>query len=124
MSNSQQEPGPPSQPAGPNPVKKFLRGPGLVVAVVTAAIVVWFAISVLTPEPVHKENPGSINYNGVAEVMDIGMTPTKCFVYIKRDTGKETKQSMAKEDCGKFRVGDMINLKNGQYVSTSSSSFK
>jgi predicted amidophosphoribosyltransferase len=104
--------------------KKFFRGPGLVVVVVTAALATWFAVSFLTPEPVHKDNPGSINYNGVAEVMDIAETQTKCFVYIKRDTGQETKQSMRKGDCRKIREGDMINIENGQYVSTASSSYK
>jgi hypothetical protein len=122
VSNYPFEPSPPAQPSGQSPVRKFFGGPGLIVVVITLAVVAWFVVGFLTPEPVHKE--GSINYNGVAEVMDIGMTPTKCFVYIKRDTGKETKQSMAKEDCRKFRVGDMINLENGQYVSTASSSYK
>jgi hypothetical protein len=121
VNHSPQEPGPFSPPAGPSTVRKFFRGPGLVVAAVAAVIVVWFAISFLTPEPVHKDNPGSINYNGVAEVMDIAETQTKCFVHIKRDTGKETKQSMRKADCRKVRVGDMINIENGQYVSTASS---
>jgi hypothetical protein len=50
--------------------------------------------------------------------MDIGETPSKCFVYIKRDTGRETKEKMAKGHCRKFRVGDMINIENGEYVST------
>lgn len=112
MNQSQQEPG---------PARKFFRGPGLVFIVVTAALAVWFANSFLTPAPVHNDNPGSINYNGVAEVMDIAETPTKCFVYIRRDTGQETKQTMRKGDCGKFREGDMINVENGQYVSTASS---
>lgn len=119
MSNYQHEPGPVSEPAGPGNVKKFFRTPGLVLVAVTMAIAVWFAISILTPEPVHtEETSGSINYNGIAEVMDIGETQSKCFVYIKRDNGRETKQPMAKGDCRKFRVGDMINIKNGQYVST------
>lgn len=119
MSNPQQEPGQPSRRSGPGPTKKFFRGPGLVVIVVAAALAVWFAISILTPEPAETESTsGSINYNGVAEVMDIGETQTKCFVYIKRDTGRETKQPMAKDACRKFRVGDMINIENGQYVST------
>lgn len=122
MNNSQQESGPFERPAGPNPAKRFFRGPGLIVIVVAAALAVWFAISFLTPEPVAKEETsGSINYNGVAEVMDIGETQTKCFVYIKRDTGRETKQPMRKGDCRKFREGDMINIENGQYVSTASS---
>ena len=75
-------------------------------------------MGILTPEPNHKENSGSINYNGVAEVMDIGETPSKCFVYIKRDTGRETKETMAKADCREFRVGDKINMENGQYAGT------
>lgn len=91
---------------------------------VVLVILGWFALSALTPEPVHKENPGSVNYNGQAEVMNIGETQTKCFVYIKRDTGRETQQTMAKESCRRFRVGDMINIENGQYVSTASSPYK
>lgn len=55
MSNYQHEPGPVSESAGPSNVKKFFRTPGLVVVAVTIAIVVWFAISILTPEPVHTE---------------------------------------------------------------------
>lgn len=121
MSNYQHEPNPPSGQSG---VQKFFRGPGLVAVAITLAIAVWFLISFLTPEPVHTERSGSVNYNGVAEVMDIAETPSKCFVYIKRDTGRETKQPMAKGDCRKFRVGDMINIENGQYVSTASSSYK
>lgn len=84
----------------------------------------WFLISFLTPEPVSNGSGSSINYSGVAEVMDVGETQTKCFVYIKRDTGKETKQSMRKDDCRKIRVGDMINVENGQYVSTVHSDYK
>lgn len=56
--------------------------------------------------------------------MDIAETQTKCFVYIKRDTGRETKQPMRKGDCRKFREGDMINIENGQHVSTAASSSK
>ncbi|ACL42189.1 hypothetical protein Achl_4238 (plasmid) [Pseudarthrobacter chlorophenolicus A6] len=85
---------------------------------VTAALAAWFAISFLTPDAAENHEPGSVNYNGVAEVMDIGETQTKCFVSIKRDTGQITKQSMRKADCRKFRTGDMINVENGQYVST------
>ena len=56
--------------------------------------------------------------------MDIGETPSKCFVYIKRDDGRETKQQMRKGDCRKFRVGDTINIENGQYVSTVQDRYK
>jgi hypothetical protein len=89
---------------------------------VALVILGWFVLSALTPEPVHTESTGSINYSGQAEVMDIGETQTKCFVYIRRDTGQETKQKMAKDACRKFRVGDLINIENGQYVSTANSS--
>lgn len=111
------EPRPSAQPAGRS-TKKSFRGPGVIIIAVALVIVAWFAMGILTPDPIHKEDSRSINYNGVAEVMDIGETPSKCVVYIRRDTGRETKQTMAKADCRKFQVGDKITMENGQYVST------
>lgn len=122
MSNYPYEPSPPAQPARQNSVQKFFRGPGLIVVVITLALVVWWLISFLTPEPVHKG--GSINYTGVAEVMDVAEGPRKCHIYIKRDTGQETRQTMARASCRKVRVGDMINIENGQYVSTVPNPYK
>jgi hypothetical protein len=117
VSSYHQEPSSSAQPAGES-AKQFLRGPQAVILALALVVVAWFAIGILTPEPLQTENSGSINYSGVAEVMEIGETPGKCSVYIKRDTGRETKQTMAKADCRKFRVGDKINMENGQYVST------
>jgi hypothetical protein len=105
-------------PSRQSAMPKFFRGPGLIAVVITAALVLWWLVSFLTPEPVHTERAGPINYYGVAEVMDVSETPRSCFIHIKRDTGQETKQKMAKADCRKVRVGEMINIENGQYVST------
>lgn len=116
MSSYTFEPSPPAQPSRQSRVQKFFRGPGLIVVVFTLAIAVWWFISFLTPEPVHEEGSGLLNYNGVAEVMDISEGPSKCHIYIKRDTGQETRQRMAKADCRKVRVGDMVNYENGRYA--------
>lgn len=124
MSNSPYEPSPPAPPSRQSAVQKFFRGPGLIVVVLTLALVVWWLISFLTPEPVHNEDSGPINYYGVAEVMEISEGPSKCHVYIKRDNGEETRQKMARADCRKFRVGDVINIENGQYVSTVANPYK
>lgn len=118
MTNHQHPPSTPAQPSQQSAVRNFFRGPGLIAVVITLAIAVWFLISFLTPEPEHKEDSGPINYFGVAEVLDISDGPSKCHVYIKRDNGEETRQKMARADCRKFRVGDTINIENGQYVST------
>lgn len=124
MNNHPHPPSPPAQPSRPKAVQKFFRGPGLIAVVMTLAIAVWFLVSFLTPEPEDNEDSGPINYYGVAEVMDISDGPSKCHVYIKRDNGEETRQKMARADCRKFRVGDVINIENGQYVSTVANPYK
>lgn len=124
MTNHPHPPDQPAQPSRPKAVQKFFRGPGLIAVVMTLAIAVWFLISFLTPEPEGNEDSGAINYYGVAEVMDISDGPSKCHVYIKRDNGEETRQKMARADCRKFRVGDVINIENGQYVSTVANPYK
>lgn len=91
--------------------------PAFFVIVAILAIGIWFGtVFINTASNPTPEN--SINYYGVAEVLDIRPSPRKCYVDIRRDNGRETRQSMPRKDCGKFHVGDFINLKNGQYVST------
>lgn len=116
MSSYPFEPSPPAQPSRQSRVQTFFRGPGLIVAVFTLAIAVWWLVSFLTPEPVPKENSGLLNYNGVAEIMDISEGPSKCHIDIKRDSGKVTRQQIARAECRKVRVGDMINYENGRYA--------
>ena len=92
--------------------KEIFRNPAVIILLALFAIFLWFGVSFVT-------NPGpSLNYNGTAEVVKISQTPTKCFAHIKREDGRETKQSMAKDSCRQFRVGDIIKIENGQYVST------
>lgn len=97
--------------------KDIFKSPVLYIMVVILAIGIWFGSSFVTA----ASNPtpeNSLNYYGVAEVLDAGSTPTKCIIHIRRDDGRETKQYLPKSDCSKVHVGDMIRMKNGQYVST------
>lgn len=95
--------------------REFFRSPAFIVILVILAVGAWFIISFVTTATQPEK---SLNYNGVAEVVQVNETQTKCFVNIRRDNGKVTKQQMAKDSCRLFREGDMINIKNGQYVST------
>jgi hypothetical protein len=97
--------------------KEVLKHPVFIVMAVMLAIGIWFGASfIATATNPTEEN--SINYYGVAEVLDIRSGPRKCYVDIRRDDGSETRQKMPRKDCGKFHVGDMINIENGQYIST------
>lgn len=97
--------------------KDIIKHPVFIILAVIMVIGVWFGISFVNIASNPTEE-NSINYYGVAEVMEISEAPSKCFVHIKREDGRETKQRMAKADCRKLREGDMVNLENGQYVST------
>jgi hypothetical protein len=97
--------------------KEIIKHPVFIILAVIVVIGVWFGISFVNIASNPTEE-NSINYYGVAKVMKISEAPSKCFVHIKREDGRETKQRMSKADCRKLREGDMINLENGQYVST------
>lgn len=101
--------------------KSFFTKPAVLASIVMATIMivgVWFFISFInTASNPTEEN--SINYYGVAEVLDVRATPKKCYVEIRREDGRETRQSMARSECGKFHEGDFITLENGQFISKS-----
>lgn len=97
--------------------KEVFTSPVFFIIIVILAVGLWFGSSfIATATNPTEEN--SINYYGVAEVLDVRSSPKKCYVDIRRDDGRETRQSLPRGDCGKIHVGDMIKLENGQYVST------
>lgn len=110
-------PQPPEQPSNKPSAKQVFTHPAFFVIIAIVAIGIWFGSGFLkTASNPTPEN--SINYYGVAEVLDVGSNSKRCIVEIRRDDGSETRQHMAKSDCGKMHVGDMIRIKNGQYEST------
>lgn len=97
--------------------KETFTSPAVIILLALFGVFLWFGISFVT-------NPGpSLNYNGTAEVLDIAETTTKCFVDIRREDGRETKQEMTKKSCRQFRDGDTIKMENGQYASTVRSNY-
>lgn len=97
--------------------KEVFKSPAFIAIVVMLAIGIWFGSSFINA----ASNPtpeNSINYYGTAEVLDVRSSPRKCYVDIKREDGRETRQSLPRKDCGKIHVGDIITMENGQYVST------
>lgn len=98
--------------------KSFFTKPAVLASIVMATIMivgVWFFISFINAASNPTEE-NSINYYGVAEVLDVRATTKKCYVEVRREDGRETRQSMARAECGKFHKGDFIVLENGQFV--------
>jgi hypothetical protein len=117
MSQRPSEDSPTEAPNGKPSAKEIFTSPVFIIMTVILVIGIWFGSSfIATATNPTPEN--SINYYGVAEVLDVRSSPKKCYVDIRRDDGRETRQTMPRKDCGKFHVGDMITLENGQYVST------
>ena len=120
----QQEPAPEDQQRRK---RDFLNGPGAVITVICIAIAGWFLYAIATPDPqppANQQTYGPGNYSGEAEVLKIADLPSKCYVWIKRETGQETKQSIRAGDCGKFDKGDLIIMEKGQYVSTKETAYE
>lgn len=103
----------------PVPERAFYAKPVFLASVTMAVILVigiWFFVSFINIAS-NPTRENSINYYGMAEVLDVRATPKKCYVDIRRDDGRETRQTMARGECGKFHKGDIIKLENGQFVS-------
>lgn len=109
---------PPPEPAKKASAKEVFTHPAFFVLIAILAIGIWFGSGFIKAASNPTEE-NSINYYGMAEVLDVRSSPSKCYVDIRRDDGTETRQTMARADCGKFDVGDTIKLENGQFVSKS-----